>query len=841
LVQGNFEWIKAIAYGKNNFYVADVDKLHVFDVNPFRNITFDPLTQNTTAQVTYESLIDIVDDTDSFLYSVFDGFDKSMNIGTVDISIVDPDPDGDGIFGDIDLSNVTSTEFESPRDGTFGNITDRGDQILIVREARDPEKGLYIQADIRKTGDSASVNLCENLAEIELTPGDRLIATCVLGANNNTEGVELEVLRGEVSGKFFDGNGRTSSYIIPVDNIIFMGQEPFEFISGEKNFDTIKQKVLFNDVMHNYFVPPESTVRVDTAPPMLPEEKCTVPLELEAESVLGVTWNGDLTDADSNLSLTGQFDKIKAFLDFNSTEVDNGDPQETDGDETEVMHNATTLFRYGNSSIPFETQVEFFSVDKIGNNSTCINSVFVKDTTPPILDIDLEFNTDFMNTPDGLRITNESSRFSETGRVFWELPKILDLPDVYRGETLDVFERLEVENSTSDCSYTSGSSFKISAKFTGKEEDEFIDSRVNCFGKDLADNMNDDEFGFLVRITPHPDGLRIKNVTAADKPVSRTPSPGLTVGDNIWVEFTMPTNQPPVATKANLDDIFDLPNGDFGNDAKGKWVNPSNLLISIDDITSPPLDLVENTTSFDLKFNPALTSSGGLLNSSGTLGDVNPILLGGDFSKPIPPFISAFIANDPIFDSDDPRNAVDYSRDDTFTIRFSEPVKHPFGRNQDKSQIDSQFSFSHELGEDYSGVWKNRSTLVITVDEVLDDDPPLLPTLGTTTATVIGDITNRAGTSENSKSVSPPLSGTFGDYYLIMDINENGTVTQTLPTGITLGINFPNGTTVTMFEADISTRQNIVISEILDITITNSTTDCEMGCDVTFSLMSIIK
>jgi len=324
------------------------------------------------------------------------------------------------------LSNVTSTEFASPIDGTLGNITDRGDQILIVREARDSEKGLYIQADIRETGDSAIVNLCENLAEIELTPGDRLIATCIFGANNIAEAIELEILRGEVSGKFFDGNGRMSSYTIPVDNIIIMGQEPFEFISGERNFDTIKQTVHFNGDMHDYFVPPESTVRVDTTPPLLPEDRCNVPLELEAESVLGVKWNLDLADAASNVPLTGQFDKIKSFLDFKSTEVDNGNPQETDGDEINVSHNATTLFRYGNSSIPFETQVEFFTVDKIGNNSTCINSVFVKDTTAPILDFQ---DPNFEIFADGLRIENVSSKFSERGNVFWDLPKILDLRD----------------------------------------------------------------------------------------------------------------------------------------------------------------------------------------------------------------------------------------------------------------------------------------------------------------------------------------------------------------------------------------------------------------------------
>jgi sugar lactone lactonase YvrE len=57
LVKGNFDWIQSIAYGTNNFYVANTEKLHVFDVNPFFNVTTNLITNQTSAELTYLSII----------------------------------------------------------------------------------------------------------------------------------------------------------------------------------------------------------------------------------------------------------------------------------------------------------------------------------------------------------------------------------------------------------------------------------------------------------------------------------------------------------------------------------------------------------------------------------------------------------------------------------------------------------------------------------------------------------------------------------------------------------------------------------------------------------------
>ena len=135
-----------------------------------------------------------------------------------------------------------------------------------------------------------------------------------------------------------------------------------------------------------------------------------------------------------------------------------------------------------------------------------------------------------------------------------------------------------------------------------------------------------------------------------------------------------------------------------------------------------------------------------------------------------------------------------------------------------------------------SGVWQNPSTLIITVEKV-NNNTANSPILGTTTATVIGEIKNKAETSDVSQSTSPPLSGNFGQFYVLMDINENSTLIQTLPSGITLGINFPNGTTVSLLDGDFISN-DVIMSKFIDLTPSNSTIDCEMGCDVTYWIHS---
>ena len=815
LVRGNFEWVNGMAYGTNNFYVVDVEKLHVFDVNPFINITTNTVTNQTTAEVTYESFTDLVGDTDmdTFLYKVFDGFADS-NVALVNITMIDPDPDGDGILGDIDtLPNTPSLNFSSPTDGTNGRIVNSNNQDLTIREDRDVEKGVYTQANIIGPDTPATIRYCDDLAEVILVPGNRLIATCTMGGENKEEvlGVELEILRGEIKVTFYDREGRNSTSQINLDNTIHFSPIPFEFITPKSNLDIINQTVHFNGKTHSYLVPKDSKVRIDTAKPLLPTDNCSIPLTLEASTTFGVDLSGEILDNEKR-------NEFLDWLSFTAIEVDNGSTPETDGDQIEVTSNVTSIenrkFPHNGGIIPTITGVEFFTVDKIGNNATCTNFINVRDTTDPILD----------DLPDIMNITG---RFSEVGNAFFDLPKIKDLPDIFGGER-------QLVNMTSKCSPISGSEFRIG------------NTTVVCLGFDLSANSN--STSFTVVISPNKEGLTINNVIAAGK------SPGLKNGDNVLVEFTVPTNQPPVATIANLNTLFNITNGTFGTDASGKFIDPSNLLITINDKTSA--DLVLGTTEFDLRFTDdfkLLQSASGVLNSTGANRISNPIILTGSFSTPLAPYITSFVVTDPSPDAST-LNDDEYSIGDEFTIRFSVPTNAPgLGQVFTKDEVGGLFDFSpHDLGEEYVGTWKNRSTFIITITNVTEV-PSKEPTLGSTLAKVVGDIKNKKETSLTSTSVSPFLSGGFGELYSILEVNENRTFVQDLPSGQKLGISFPiinyttvttingtdvvinyNSTAVFLKKSTIDLSSVIPISDAIDITTTNSTGDCVLGCEISF-------
>lgn len=824
LVKGNFEWVNGLAYGTNNFYVADVEKLHVFDVNPFINLFTNTTTKETTAEVTYQSFVDLVEETDqdSFMYQVFDGFVDS-NVALVNITMTSPDPDADGIFGDIDLEpNTISTKFQSKAtDKTNGNIVNIGDQVLTIREDRDVEKGLYAQANILGGEEPATVNFCDDLAKVTLKPGNRIIVTCTINGENNNEvsGVEIEVLRGKIDLTLYDREGRSATSQILLENTVHFSPDPFEFVTPENNLDILNQTIHYNGIDYSYLIPKNSKVRIDTASPIFPEDNCGIPITLEADTIFGIKFNSTIP--------TGQQEKFQTFLDwitFNATDVDNGSNPETDGDSVLVVSNVTSvenrLFPHNGGIIPTRTTVEFFTIDKVGNNATCTNFVNVRDTTPPILE----------QIPVIMNITGANS---EVGNAFFDIPKIMDLPFDFGGPR----EQIDLE---AKCSPISGSEFLIG------------NTTVICSGYDLSSNLN--STSFTVVIEPNPEGLSIKNIKASGK------SAGLNNGDTLLVEFTVPTNQPKVESISDINSLFEIIDGDLGSDVSGKFIDPSNLLLTINDVSTA--DLVINKTKLDLKFTDdfkLLQSASGVLNSTGFNKINNPITLTGDFSLPIAPYITSFMVNDP-FD-DGALNDDEYSEGDEFTIRFSEPTNAP-GRGDvlTKDKVDELFDFTpYSLGEDYVGVWKNPSTFIITVTEQLLGDVTKEPTLGSTQAQVIGNIKNLKENSIVSNSISPPLSGNFGPFKSIRQANENMTLVQDLPSGIKLAIGFPiiNTTTITTINGtelvinhnqtgifleesiiDLELSGLIPVSEQIDVSLTNSTEDCALGCEISFYIQS---
>jgi len=493
-----------------------------------------------------------------------------------------------------------------------------------------------------------------------------------------------------------------------------------------------------------------------------------------------------------------QLDKIIEFLDVKAIDEDNGDPiMIVEGDEINATNNAPSLFRYENASRPTETEVEFFAVDLVGNNSTCTSTVLVRDTTKPVLEF---------ATPDLVEIIVPTDPFSETARITFDEPILKDLPEKFG------LPKLPLDNPIV-CAPLNGSSFSVGT------------SAIACSGTDNAGNVG--SIGIFVNVTANTFGVRIKNVTASDDGSTA----GLSDGDTITVTFTMPTNQPPVSTTNDINSLFNLSsNYNLGNNVKGEFVDPSNLVMTILDSTSANLTI--GKTMFEINEDSSFTSASGIINNSRANGFLNPIVLSGDFSIPQPPFITALIADDP---SPIENNFEDnfYSDGDTITIRLSEPTNTKInGKVLDMNQVDALFDFSPTiLGNEYEGTWIDPSTFIIKIIEATTGKD--IPKLGVTKAKVVGDVKNKAETSAASMSISPLLDGSFGALQIGRVVEPNGSVTATLPSGLTFDIVFPDGTARTTIEKVDPPRFFNPLVEVLNVFIGN-TTDCEMGCKVTY-------
>jgi uncharacterized repeat protein (TIGR01451 family) len=217
--------------------------------------------------------------------------------------------------------------------------------------------------------------------------------------------------------------------------------------------------------------------------------------------------------------------------------------------------------------------------------------------------------------------------------------------------------------------------------------------------------------------------------------------------DTITVRFSEPTNQPAVATKANLDNAFTF-SQNLGSNYTGVWLDPRTLEITIRNAagaTPPAVGTLRITVN----------AAANLKNAAGTSlvsTDTSPPL-SGTFGTRAGPSILTLVAEDPGAD-----DAI-YNLNDTLTVKFSEPTNQPAVAT--KANLDNVFTFSQNLGTNYTGVWINAETLVITIRNAAGATPPAV---GTLTLTVKGaaNLNNAAETSLASTAVSPPLAGSFG-------------------------------------------------------------------------------
>lgn len=227
-------------------------------------------------------------------------------------------------------------------------------------------------------------------------------------------------------------------------------------------------------------------------------------------------------------------------------------------------------------------------------------------------------------------------------------------------------------------------------------------------------------------------------------------------GDRIIVRFSENTNKPPVSSKGDLDKIFEYTQEGspavLGAAYSGIWANARTLQITI---VSPATATVSTASIGHLSF--TVKATGNLKNQAETSlasTAVSPPL-SGTFGTAAGPFFLSLVANDP-----DGGDAV-YGAGDTITATFSAPTNQPFGPSLDKANLDSLFTFSQNLGADYTGVWTNPVTLVITIQNPSGAAPPSVGTLQLTVKSG-GNLRGQANTSLPSVALSSPLSGNFG-------------------------------------------------------------------------------
>ena len=295
----------------------------------------------------------------------------------------------------------------------------------------------------------------------------------------------------------------------------------------------------------------------------------------------------------------------------------------------------------------------------------------------------------------------------------------------------------------------------------------------------------------------------------------------------------MPTNTPPVSTTEDINNLLEIKTTDhtFGSSVVGNFIDSRNLLIKIQDANSA--NLTAGTTIFDIKDSSELMSASGAVNRT-----QSQVTLGGSFADPIPPFITAFVADDPTPIKNGVMFDEFYSAEDTLTIRFSESTNTPGGFDvMGKFGVDKLFEFKKPavMGSDYSGRWINPSTFII---EVLDTngDPRKDPVLGITTvkAKESGGITNEKGTSANSFSISPPLDGSFTHIIRERDVMPGQNLETVLPSGVTILIQFPDGTPRTFLqEGEVGNFGIPLILKPFDV-MTGNVTTCENGCTISF-------
>lgn len=140
------------------------------------------------------------------------------------------DNDNDGIFNEVDTQpNFFSNDFS---DGTTtGTIISRGDQILEIKDAAAPPKGVRIAASPSGGAIAATVSVCDGASVFTVTAGDKFTETC--------GSVTVEVISGTVEIMFVADDGTEATTSLAEGNGLTFEPDTFIITAPENNVDTI--------------------------------------------------------------------------------------------------------------------------------------------------------------------------------------------------------------------------------------------------------------------------------------------------------------------------------------------------------------------------------------------------------------------------------------------------------------------------------------------------------------------------------------------------------------------------------------------------------------------------
>ncbi|PKM75735.1 MAG: hypothetical protein CVU90_16115, partial [Firmicutes bacterium HGW-Firmicutes-15] len=242
-----------------------------------------------------------------------------------------------------------------------------------------------------------------------------------------------------------------------------------------------------------------------------------------------------------------------------------------------------------------------------------------------------------------------------------------------------------------------------------------------------------------------PPAPTIVCVTAAE---AGAPEAGFGTGDTLTIIFNATTNKTTAdiyPDKAAVDAVLSF-SASFGTEYSGAWTDNTTLVITSVNPAGSAFDVGGTVT---ILAGAGIKTIDGLSAASTSVSGASL----GTFDLPPAPIIVSVVA------AEAGSAEAGFGTGDTLTITFNVPTnKTAADIYPDKAAVDAVLTFSASFGTDYSGVWTDNTTLVITS---INPAGSAFDVGDTVTAKLGADIKTLNGLSAASTCISAASTGTF--------------------------------------------------------------------------------